>query len=102
MSWRPPLMIPSASLRLETGQLEEPALFGEPLHRSLVHRADATFEQIALWVVRLARHAVPALVQPLVHVAVVVDRLHEPLEAQVVTVLGRTDEVIVRDIEGGP
>ena len=114
-------MIPSASLRrdsgkmasgwlsyhsssgsLETGQLEEPVLLGEPLDGPLVHRAELAVEQVALGVVRLARDAVPALVDALVHVAVVVDRLHEPLHALVVARLGRADEVVVGDVEGGP
>ncbi len=121
MSWRPALddperfvapgvgedrlrmaLVPVEQRLLEAGELEEPVLLGEPLHRPLVHRADTAFEQVALGVVRLARNAVPTLVQPLVHVAVVVDRLHEPLHAQVVTRLGRADEVVVRDVEGGP
>ncbi len=96
------LPVPLEEGLLETGELEEPVLLGEPLHRALVHRAELALEQVALGVVGLARHAVPALVQAFVHVAVVVDRLHEPLHARDVAGLGRADEVVVADLEGGP
>ena len=122
MSCRPPFMIPSASLRreagedgvlgmflvpleqglFEAGELEEPVLLGEPLDRPLVQRAQVAAYEVGLRVVRLARNAVPALVKTLMHVPVVVDRLHEALHGLDVAGLGRADEVVVGDLEASP
>ena len=120
MSRRPPLMKDSASLRLVSGVtnpgccgvvLDQPVLEGaeaeEPVLLFHLDEVAAVDRTVALdagldRVVVLAAHAVEALVDVLVDVAVVVDRGEELLHALVVARFGRADEVVVLDVEGGP
>ena len=93
------LVVPLEELVGEAAQREEPVVLGEPFDGRLMHRAPLALEQVVLGVVRLATDAVPTLVLTLVEVAVVEDGLHEPLDRAVMTLLGRADEVVVRELE---
>ena len=120
MSSRPPLMMPSASLRfdaradgvgvglvpleepvLEGAQLEEVVLLLEQLDRRAVDGAVAV-DELGLLLVVLAGHAVQPAVDPELGVAVVVDLLQELLHGPVVAGLGGADEVVVGDVEPVP
>ncbi len=72
------------------------------LDRPQVDRAAVVVDELVLGVVGLARDAVEALVGAELDVAGVVDLLEELLDGLVVAGLGRTDEVVVGDVEGVP
>ena len=85
----------------EARQAEEVVLLDHELDRAEVDRA-VTVDQLVLGVVRLARDAVEAFVRSELDVTLVVDRLQEFLHRDVVTRLGRADEVVVGDVERIP
>ena len=88
-------------LGLERRQLEEPVLLGLPIEHDLVDRAAVALEDLVLDLEIRAAGAVPALVQPLVRVAVVVDALHDLLDAALVLRIGGAHEEVVGDVERG-
>ena len=91
---------------LVAAQAEEVVLLAERGDGTAgVDRAVDAVDQLALLVVRLAGHAVRALVGVELDVAVVLDPLQELLHGRVVPRLGGADEVVVGDVEavpGGP
>ena len=64
---------------LEGARAEEPVLLALPLERDLVDRAGVAGPELGLGLEVGAARAVPALVEALVDVAVVVDPLHDLL-----------------------
>ena len=81
--------------------MEEVVLLGDQLHGAAVDGAVAV-DEVGLGVVRLARHAVEALVGAELDVAGVVAGLEQPLDGPVVAGLGGADEVVVGDVEQLP
>ena len=94
-------LVPVEQGLLEGRQGEEPVLLAEVLDRAVVDRAVAV-DQVVLGVVRLAGHAVQALVGVLVDVAVVLGRGQQLLHGGVVAGLGGADEVVVADVQQLP
>ena len=83
------------------GELEEPVLLVNDLDVTPAIGALAV-NKVALSELRLAWRAVVAIVGPLVEVAIVIELLHEVLDALDVTRLRRTDEIVVGDVEVAP
>ena len=84
---------------LEGGELEEPVLLLLAVERDLVDRAGVVLADLVLGLEVRAARAVPALVDALVDVAVVVDRLHERLDRALVPRVRRADEEVVGDVD---
>ena len=84
---------------LEGGELEEPVLLLLAVERDLVDRAGVVLADLVLGLEVRAARAVPALVDALVDVAVVVDRLHELLDRALVARVRGADEEVVGDVD---
>src|SRR5262249_39231190 len=95
------LLVKRLELLLELRQGEEVARLTATDGHRLVNGALAVFE-VLLRLERLTALAVPALVTPLVDVAVVVHLLDELAAALVVARLARLDEVVEADLQGAP
>ena len=80
---------------------EEVILLANPLRLRAVNRTH-TLDEILFLLEGLARHAVPALVLPLVHVAAGTAGLDQSLDAGAVARLGRPDEVVEGHRQAGP
>ena len=78
--------------------LEEVGVFLDLRHLAPAVRALAVYE-LALRPIALARRAVKPLVLALVDVALLVDASEDLLHDALVALLGRADEIIVRDVE---
>ena len=87
---------------LVAAQPEEVVLLLELGDRLAVDRAVDAVDQLGLGVVRLAGHAVRALVGVELDVAVVLDPREQRLHRGVVARLGGADEVVVGDVEAVP
>ena len=94
-------VVPRQQAVLEGAQLEEVVLLLEQLHGHAVDRAVAV-DELGFFLVVLTRHAVEALVQAELGVAVVVDLPQEGLHRHAVAVLGGPDEVVISDPEAFP
>ena len=97
-----PLVVLEQPLRVRR-EPEEVVLLHHAFDRRPVDGAHPVHE-LVLGVVRLAGHAVQALVGPEVDVvpAVLVDGGQQPLDGLLVAGLGRADVVVVGDVEAGP
>ena len=93
------LVIVGKELVSELGELEKPVLFLDEVDVTAAGGALAVFGQVAFCPLRFARGAVVALVGALVEVALVIEVLHELLDAARVALLRRADEVVVGDVE---
>ena len=82
-------------------ELEEVVLFSDPVGGGSMDRA-LPFHEILLLLERLARHAVPPLVEPLVQIAALRDALHHPVHRRPRPRLGRPDEVVERHAQPRP
>ncbi len=86
---------------LEGRQAEEVVLLRFPAQLDLVDRAAVAVENLVLHLEVGAARAVPALVQALVDVAVVVGALQHLLDLALVLLIGGADEEVVGDAELG-
>ena len=84
---------------LEARQAEEPVLLLLARELDLVDRAAVALEDLVLDLEVGAARAVPALVEALVGVAVVVDALEDLLHARLVLLVGGADEEVVGDVQ---
>ena len=84
---------------LERAQPEEPVLLALPEQRDLVDRAGVVGAALGLALEVGAARAVPALVQALVDVAVVVDALDDLLHLRHVLGVGGADEEVVGGVD---
>ena len=94
--------VPVQEALFEGRQAEEVVLLLEVLDRPFVDRAVRAVRQVVLDVVLLTADAIEPRVLAEVDVAGVVAGLQQGLDGPVVPVLGRPDEVVVRDIEALP
>ena len=94
-----PLGVQLLQRLLEGGQPEEPVLLALAVERDLVDRARVVLADLVLGLEVRAARAVPALVGALVDVPVVVDALHDVLDAALVARVGGADEVVVGDVD---
>ena len=86
-------------LLLEGGEPEEPVLLLLAVERDAVDRAGVALRDLVLGLEVRAAGAVPALVQALVDVPVVVHALHERLDALLVARVARADEEVVGGVD---
>ena len=86
---------------LEAREPEEPVLLLLADQRDLVDRAEISLQDLVLDLEVGAPRAVPALVEPLVDVAVVVDALQHLLDLELVGLVGGADEEVVGDVQPG-
>ena len=86
-------------LLLEGGEPEEPVLLLLAVERDAVDRAGVALRDLVLRLEVRAAGAVPALVQALVDVPVVVHALHERLDALLVARVARADEEVVGGVD---
>ena len=95
------LVVPVEQSLFESRQAEEVVLFFHIVGGCLVNRAVSTFE-LFVGVIRLARHAVAALVHVELDIASVVARLQQFSYAYFVTLFGGANEVVVPHVEALP
>lgn len=95
------LVVILEELVAKLGELEEPVLLVHGAHLAAAVWALA-IDEVTLGELGLARRAVVAVVGALVEVAVVVELLHEVLDALDVARLRRADEIVVGDLEVAP
>ena len=86
-------------LRLEGREAEEPVLLALAVERDAVDRAGVVRADLGVGLEVRAAGAVPALVHALVDVAVVVDALHDLLDALAVARVGGADEEVDRGVD---
>jgi hypothetical protein len=94
-----PLGVQALELLLERREPEEPVLLALALERDLVDRTGLARPELELALEVGAARAVPALVDPLVHEAVVVDELDDLLDLRLVLGIARADEEVVGDVD---
>ena len=95
------LLVEALEVVLEGGELEEPVLLLLPGQRDLVDRAGVVRPDLGLGLEVGAARAVPALVHPLVDVAVVVDALDDLLDPLHVALVRGPDEEVVGGVDLG-
>ena len=95
------LVVVREQLVAKLGEFEKPILLVDDLDLAAAVGTLAV-NQVAFGELRLARRAIVAVVGSLVEVAVVMELLHEVLDALHVARLRRADEVVVGDIEVAP
>ncbi len=94
--------VPLDETVLERAELEEVVVLFEPLDGSVMVPADVAREELRLVFVRLTSDAVPARIGAELDETVVIYALKELLDGNVVTGLGRADEIVVRNVEAPP
>ena len=84
---------------LEARELEEPVLLGLAVERDLVDRAGIAFADLRLGLEVGATRAIPALVQALAGISVVVNPLHDLADRRVMLGIRGPDEEVVGGVD---